>query len=254
MTERLYHLIPTVTSPAGSCLTMDNLQRSGIKTIALGLQQLIMKPGLNLLRKITDLGAFYAWPHAFNLNVTHGQFKNNQFIVRSIYDGSIIKLSYKELMELIIYLQPSRVILPQEVINDFPKDSWPKTIDVFYSEILDNNKTIAYGLDEVYITGEWDNEGLQHLNKRVKTIYFETEKPMSDALKGLVYETTGLMNLSTHDYEHDHRVIDSTCQCDTCSTDLTRAYLHHLLEHTPLLAVRFLIQHNLHWCGRSHAQ
>ena len=44
--------------------------------------------------------------------------------------------------------------------------------------------------------------------------------------------------------------IDPECTCPTCSQQFTKAYLHHLLQQTPLLCHRLLIQHNVFWMAK----
>lgn len=75
--------------------------------------------------------------------------------------------------------------------------------------------------------------------------YIESDKPAVDAMQAIVYNREGEINLRDKDYAHQHQPIDPCCHCPSCSQQLTRAYLHHLLMQTPLLCQRFLIQHNV---------
>lgn len=46
-------------------------------------------------------------------------------------------------------------------------------------------------------------------------------------------------------FEMDFQILDVHCQCESCQQGFTRAYLHHLFQHTPMLAQRYLMMHNM---------
>ena len=73
----------------------------------------------------------------------------------------------------------------------------------------------------------------------------ESDKPAADALQGIIYTQTGTFNLLDEDNREAFSALDAECDCPTCRAGYTRAYLHHLLQHTPLLAQRFLMMHNV---------
>ena len=82
-------------------------------------------------------------------------------------------------------------------------------------------------------------------------IFFESNVPAEDAYFGRVYTHEGVIELQNNIYATQFEPIDSTCSCPTCKQKLTRAYLHHLLEHTPLLCQRLLIQHNVYYLNHT---
>lgn len=47
-------------------------------------------------------------------------------------------------------------------------------------------------------------------------------------------------------YEMDFQLLEKDCQCESCQQGFTRAYLHHLFQHTPMLAQRYLMMHNMY--------
>ena len=81
--------------------------------------------------------------------------------------------------------------------------------------------------------------------RRLGVEYVSSNVPASDACNGRIYSDDGLIVLKDDAYRMDFNTIDKTCSCPTCDQQLTRAYLHHLFDHTPLLCQRFLIQHNI---------
>jgi queuine tRNA-ribosyltransferase len=78
-------------------------------------------------------------------------------------------------------------------------------------------------------------------------LFMASDQPARDACDGIVYGKNGNIDIKATECRLDFRMIDETCQCPTCHQSFTRAYLHHLLEHTPLLCQRLLIQHNVHF-------
>ena len=74
--------------------------------------------------------------------------------------------------------------------------------------------------------------------------YIVSNSPAQDAYQGQVYTQEGILSLTDESYRLDMNRIADACRCPTCEQQLTRAYLSHLFEHTPLLCQRFLIQHN----------
>jgi Queuine tRNA-ribosyltransferase len=72
-----------------------------------------------------------------------------------------------------------------------------------------------------------------------------SDQPAIDAIDGRFYFETTSANILDSEFEKDLGLLDKNCQCETCAQGFTRAYLHHLFEHTPLLAQRFLLSHNV---------
>ena len=74
--------------------------------------------------------------------------------------------------------------------------------------------------------------------------WVESDLPMLDAYNGLVYTYTDVIDIKSEENLLQIKPIDNLCKCPTCVNGLTRAYLHHLYMHTPLLCQRLLMQHN----------
>jgi queuine tRNA-ribosyltransferase len=101
-----------------------------------------------------------------------------------------------------------------------------------------------------YVMGYFEPELLQTL--KAKGIEFiETDEPAQAAMQGIVYSSEGHINLTNSETAVHFEPIDKACTCPTCSKQLTKAYLHHLLTHTPLLCQRLLIQHNVFYAMNS---
>ncbi|WP_115701187.1 tRNA-guanine transglycosylase [Legionella sainthelensi] len=262
------NFIPILTSEAGLCLTAKNWQEVNITAASYSLESLLYKPGMDVLKKITDIGHYLAWPgfvifNGMSLRVN----KEGLFVLKSPYDGSKIKLSLFDLLALIHQLNPKAVILPKNIMNHFPQfwDHWNSAIFPFFhqNDVEKQNINQLYG---VYFNTEengldweqlahWSNipryvigsfePGLIHELSHEGVAFVETDEPAKAALQGKVYTQSGTIDLTDLNTQMQFEPIDIKCICPTCSQRFTRAYLHHLLQHTPLLCQRFLIQHNV---------
>ena len=79
---------------------------------------------------------------------------------------------------------------------------------------------------------------------------------VSDALSNEAY--TGhfiadgkIFSILSDAYVLDFKILDDSCGCESCEQEFTRAYLHHLFQHTPMLAQRYLMMHNMFVASRA---
>jgi len=285
MVIAVQNFIPVLTSEAGSCLTTANWQEINVSTLSCSLESLLFKPGQALFKqkKIADLSHYLGWSGSIVLNAM--MLKSNKdgiYLLSSPYDGSKIKLTSLELIEFIGRLKPDFVILPKNIILDYPEicDNWTDAIMPFFSaEVLQQydisishgvyfnlNSTAEFRFNEVnrdlldrwshlprYVTGMIDLEIMQQL-KAKGVEYIETDVPAKLAVQGMVYSQSKIVDLKDSMTQMQFETIDPDCSCPTCSQKLTKAYLHHLLQHTPLLCQRFLLQHNVYYPGSSRSE
>ena len=66
MLNAVQQFIPVLTSEAGLCLTAANWQEVKVNSIAYYLDDLLLKPGYALLKKIPDLSRYLAWGGSCN--------------------------------------------------------------------------------------------------------------------------------------------------------------------------------------------
>ncbi len=278
MTIKKYNLIPTLTTPAGRCLTAKNWQETGIDCVSYSLVSLLIKPGMIYLNSLSDWTKYTGWSGDWVLNASmeKAPSEDRRYQFRSPYDGARLSCSMDDLAAIITHLKPVRVILPigfHSVGDDvLCALSNITTLFVPVNDLAYYPSHCVYGL---YYECENTNDMLdliaQHqmqfsnyrcymLGKECgpvaaftqTDIFFESNTPAEDAYFGKVYTHEGVIELPNNIYATQFEPIDSTCHCPTCTQKLTRAYLHHLLEHTPLLCQRLLIQHNVTQCLISH--
>jgi queuine tRNA-ribosyltransferase len=73
---------------------------------------------------------------------------------------------------------------------------------------------------------------------------FDCVLPTRSARFGLLFTTSGRMNIKHARYRRDDRPLDNSCACYTCR-HFSRAYLRHLFISNEILAPRLLTHHNL---------
>ncbi|KTC89769.1 queuine tRNA-ribosyltransferase family protein [Fluoribacter dumoffii] len=273
MLTAVQNFIPVLTSEAGLCLTTANWQEAKVTAASYSLEQLLYKPGQELLKSIDDLSHYLVCPGITVLNaLSLRSNKEGVYVLKSPYDGSIIKFTSKDLIHLVQHLKPAAVILPANILQNFPEiwDNWNDEIIPFLhaQELKNQQLSQPHGvyfnvLDEVdweqlerwshlprYVTGCFDAELVWRLgNKGIG--FIETDEPAQAAMQGKVYSHAGDVDLTDSKTQMQFELIDADCVCPTCSQQFTRAYLHHLLQHTPLLCQRFLIQHNVYYVQNS---
>lgn len=260
-------LVPILSTPEGSCLTSANLQEAQVKRIAFYLDALLVKPGMTLLQSISDLTRYVNWPGELILNASSLVVnKEHKIIVKSPYDGSKHSYSGAEIIALIQQIKPNKVILPANLLTQFPSlwEHWDEAILAYIpvEELGSCSLPTHYGVAQTakqyslaieqhaelprYLWSNIDWELIQSI-KADKKMLVESNLPLSFAMAGQVWSKTGWIDLTSLTLVNSHEVIDLACTCPTCKAQLTKAYLSHLYQHTPLLAQRFLMQHNLYF-------
>lgn len=252
--------IPVLSTQAGSCLTGLNWVESATKVICVELASLLFKPGIGSLSKLPQLADYIGWKQNIVLDASL-QGKNGLYKLRSPYDGSSLTYDLETILSLVRSLKPNTVILPVGVESSLPAsiasyhpvsdDTTPDNTQNVYLQYKKEQPwaeflkvIVQYQKCSIYAAGEFGIEEIKILTHE-GVDYIQSNLPAADAMQGLVYTTDGLINLLDSQYVEDFSLIEKNCNCVTCEQKLTRAYLHHLLQHTPLLCQRFLIQHNI---------
>jgi len=196
-------LIPSLTSEAGSVLTVADWVSIDVKLASCDLSALLVKPGLAVLKQLDGLKSYWNWPGELVLNVLSLPCNTSgQCIIRSNFDGSLLRFEQEEILELIDQLKPDYVALPSGIL--------PKLLE------------------------------------HDETVYSAGDKPGQDALQGLIYTSNKEKRYLITDKSCalSFYKMDENCACPACADGFTRAYFHHLYQHTPLLCQRWLVMHN----------
>ncbi len=275
MLSAVQNIIPLVTSAAGLCLTAENWQEAQVTAISYSLESLLHKPGVEILKKIPDFAHYVGWPCTLIINAASlVANKEGVYVSRSPYDGSKVTLNTVDLITLLQHLKPTAVILPKNMLRDCPQiwSQWIESIIPFihvdelehhsierehgvyfnYSDKLTASQLGRWSHLPNYVMGAIDANAIEDL--RAKGIQLiETDEPAKAALHGIVYNSTGKIDLTQDEARMQFEIIDADCACPSCVQQFTKAYFHHLLEQTPLLCQRLLIQHNVFWMAKRKA-
>ncbi|RUR08503.1 queuine tRNA-ribosyltransferase [Legionella sp. km772] len=261
--------VPVLTSESGLCLTTANWQEAKINTAVYYLDALLLKPGLSLLKKLPNLGSYVNWPGKIIINASRLKAnKVGEINLKSPYDGSKITIDYLQFIDLINHLKPDQLILPPAILKHYPQLGGLLNPNIFtylcnkdlpvdassnyglYFQVENNFTSLIEELKKYinthscYVQGALDFEELQEL-AALSIPYIESEQPSEQGLNGCAYAQEGLIDLKELRHALSFTKLSDDCECSTCNDKLTKAYLHHLYHHTPLLAQRFIIQHNV---------
>ncbi len=265
-----YYFIPNLSTQAGTCLTVENWEQVGVEMASFSLSALLMKPGIDLLKTLPNLATYVGWNKTLVLNASWSlRPTDDVYRLRSIYDGGKSQYTRDDLLALIIQLAPQMVLLPQGFcrmddtlwlslpddifpffpVNECPSYTGQRPYGIYMECDDDVTETVEEQLQShpdrpKYVVGDMSPTVLQDL-VMLGAQYLESDKPANDAYHGLVYHRDEVITVQDASEALEFSVIDPTCDCPTCQQQLTRAYLHHVYEHTPLLCYRFLIQHNI---------
>lgn len=82
---------------------------------------------------------------------------------------------------------------------------------------------------------------------------FDCVMPTRNARNGTLFTSKGKLTIKNARFVDDHRPIDESCSCYTCS-NFSRAYLRHLFMSREILAYRLNTIHNIHYYTNLMAQ
>lgn len=251
-----------LATPASSCLTNQELASIDVSNLALNLHSLLIKPGYEFLRNLTDLHTYFAWSKGLILNCCDLSVSNSgKFHITSEVNGSKCVLTTQQIAELIRHLQADLVLLPSGIANNFVPSSkyflshnehqsgfgvYFKVTDANFTEMLPKINEFSEVPKYIYADLSLDLY-LQLLNlpdTRIENIKFA-----ADAFHGRVYRADKQQSILDDACEHEFVKLVADCSCYTCSSGYTVAYLHHLFKHTPLLCQRLLILHNVFYAS-----
>ena len=105
--------IPSLTHDAGAVLTVSDWVSIEVKRASCDLSDLLLKPGISVLKKLDDLRAYWDWPGELVLNVLSlSNHASGQCVIHSKYDGKTLYFTYDEILSLIQQLKADYVVLP----------------------------------------------------------------------------------------------------------------------------------------------
>jgi queuine tRNA-ribosyltransferase len=76
---------------------------------------------------------------------------------------------------------------------------------------------------------------------------FDSVFPTRNARHGTIHTTNGNININRAPYSKQFSLLDEHCECYTCKSGFSRAYINHLLKNYSILGMRLATVHNLHF-------
>lgn len=259
MNNKKTQWVPVLTNPKQLCLTTQNWLEVGQKIACCYLDELLVKPGSSLLSNLPSLASYVNWQGTLVLNASQLKGNKSQNItIKSPYDGSTIQHELSDVWSLIVKLQPDVVLMPQRMVqalspllaeqkhdmklfwhaSEYARVDMADFYGVYgsYDEVKDVNE-VRYAIQS-------ENQSFNGLIDLNSVDYLESNEPVQKAIDGLLYTATEELDIKDKVHALDFEPIDKACHCPTCLAPFSKAYLHHLYEHTPLLCQRFLAEHN----------
>ena len=83
---------------------------------------------------------------------------------------------------------------------------------------------------------------------------FDCVTPTRHGRTAQAFTSEGALNLRNARFARDERALDPRCDCPTCVTGYTRAYLRHLVKSEEMLGAILLTHHNIRWFHRLMAE
>jgi queuine tRNA-ribosyltransferase len=227
-----------VNGPHGLSLSERDYERSNTQGLVYRLDRLLMRPGFDALFERIQWRSLGAWGKPVLIDAsTLAMDSDMQITVVNDFDGSRRRYSAEQCVALLaklavdgICIHPSWEAITQEQ-TPIP---W-----IIPAALPNSFRFPEGGRSLVFVEEHSQWEAITQSDIAI------SECPVQDAVAGMVYE--GLQPFSIMDtcFEKDYQPLQQDCTCHTCQQGFTRAYLHHLYQHTPLLCYRLLAIHNL---------
>lgn len=169
----------------------------------------------------------------------YDKIRDNKVMFRSSIDGRKLSISLDELKQLDELADG--VFFP----NELGTERQHNKLQLVHVDDLDKLNTIGSEghHHQLYVKGIKSKQQWQAmLNQPVDLI--ESDYPFRFAYEKQATLGDSILDLGNALFEKQFKSIDAACSCYTCA-HFTRAYLHHLLEQTPLLAIKLVAIHNL---------
>ena len=235
--------VPMLSTPSGSTLTAKNWHSIGVSVVSYDLAALLIKPGIDVLMRFSDLNHYVGWSEKIILQATlPAPDRSGNYLLRSPYDGSRLSFTAKEILEVIAWLKPNAVLLPQGIDFEMVMDKLPKSIFMYYAPADAPNHLAGHG---VYVkSSAW----LEEKNHGLHGIECCVYGPASQT-QGKQLQDQGIKMLISDTPAED--ACQGTLYTPHCMDEIQQKvfsqympYLNYLRVSTPLLYARYAVIYN----------
>lgn len=213
--------VPILSSLEGLSLSGQQWKTTGISWYAYQLSVLLQRPGFP---NVFDIYKDLVCPGFAILDASDLKLNAKGKLEYRSTDGSLMRLSLDNLAIWLQALKPDAIIWPFA-------ESYLLDVDFLPSQILIPKNQEASFLECAQMKG----------HQR----WYISNQPSALGYRGQFYADHHVLNILEASYETDTYSLSKGCDCDACQQGFTRAYLHHLMAYTPLLAQRYIILHNM---------
>jgi queuine tRNA-ribosyltransferase len=213
--------VPILSSLEGLCLSSQQWKTTGISWFSYQLSLLLQRPGFP---NVFDIYQDLVCPGFAMLDASDLKFNAKGKIEYRSTDGALMRLGLDNLAIWLQALKPDAII-------------WP------FAEgyLLD----VGFLPSQILIPKHQDGDFTVCVQIRGNQHWYISNQPAKLGYGGQFYTEDLICNIFEQSFEKDLGALSKNCDCDSCKQGFTRAYLHHLMTHTPLLAQRYIILHNM---------
>ena len=174
----------------------------------------------------------------------HDELKTNEQTLWPIIQGGTLPALRTECLDRIMQLGPWTGIAIGGLSVGEPKDKMYQTVEVLEARLP---ATLPR-----YLMGVGFPADLVAAVERGVDL-FDCVAPTRGGRNGSAFTPDGTLNIRNAAYRTDNAPLDSSCDCETCTT-YSRGYLRHLFVAGELLGLRLLSLHNVRYLIRLAAE
>jgi queuine tRNA-ribosyltransferase len=174
----------------------------------------------------------------------HDELKTNEQTLWPIIQGGTLPALRTECLERVMQLGPWTGIAIGGLSVGEPKDKMYQTVEVLEAHLP---PTLPR-----YLMGVGFPADLVAAVERGVDL-FDCVAPTRGGRNGSAFTPDGTLNIRNAAYRTDAAPLDSSCDCETCTT-YSRGYLRHLFVAGELLGLRLLSLHNVRYLIRLAAE
>ncbi|NDH08245.1 MAG: hypothetical protein EBY16_01255 [Gammaproteobacteria bacterium] len=213
--------VPVLSSLEGLSLSSQQWKTTGISWFSYQLSILLQRPGFP---NVFDIYKDLVCPGFAILDASDLKLNAKGKIEYRAIDGALMRLGLDNLAIWLQALKPDAII-------------WPFA----ESYLLD----VGFLPSQILIPKPQDGEFLECVQVRGHQHWYVSNQAAALGYRGQFYADQQTFNILDAVFEADLHPLSEGCHCDSCTQEFTRAYLHHLMAYTPLLAQRYIILHNM---------
>jgi queuine tRNA-ribosyltransferase len=213
--------VPILSSNEGLCLTSQQWKTTRISWYAYSLTTLLQRPGFPY---VFDIYKDLVCPGFAILNATNLSVNAKGKIEYRSTDGALMRLGIEQLAIWLQALKPDAIV-------------WPFAPNY----LLD----LGFLPSQILVPTAEENDTIVCAQIRGNQQWFISNQPAAYGYQGKFLVSDQVLQILDEVYQDDLNLLAPNCDCDSCAQGFTRAYLHHLMAHTPLLAQRYIILHNM---------